>query len=261
MRYLRLLRAFAVAELKYELTYRLRLLGDVFQMAMVVATSVGAVLILFTYTDSLNGWGIAQMLVLLGVYYMVQGLEEMVLMPSVQKLIEHVRLGTLDFTLLKPANGQFLVSLRHMHAIQVFQALLGVMVLGVGLSRAGGAPGPWETFAFVVSLACGLLLIYALLMVLATTAFWFVRTENILVLFWAFVDAGRFPTDLYPGWMRLTMNTIVPVGIAITVPAQAVSGRLDAPRLALVVAWTVVGFWFSTWFWKRGLRSYTGASA
>jgi len=41
-----------------------------------------------------------------------------------------------------------------------------------------------------------------------------VRVDNILALFWAFLDAGRFPIDIYPGWLRLTMSTVVPVGIA-----------------------------------------------
>jgi ABC-type uncharacterized transport system permease subunit len=28
-----------------------------------------------------------------------------------------------------------------------------------------------------------------------------------------------------------------------------------------MVAGTVVVLWFANWFWRRGLRSYTGASA
>ena len=82
---------------------------EIVQMLLVVGSSIGAVLVLFSYTTALNDWTLPQMLVLLGVYYLVQGVEEMVFQPSVTQLMEHVRQGTLDFTLLKPANSQFLL--------------------------------------------------------------------------------------------------------------------------------------------------------
>ncbi len=51
------------------------------------------------------------------------------------------------------------------------------------------------------------------------------------------------------------------MGVAITVPAQAVAGRVDATGVAATVVGTIAALWFASWFWRRGLRSYTGASA
>lgn len=120
---------------------------------------------------------------------------------------------------------------------------------------------PAEAASFAVTLVCGLLLVYGLLLVLSTLAFWFVRVENLLVIFWSFLDAGRFPVDVYPGWLRVTLSTIVPIGIAVTVPAQAIAGRLDALGLLAMLVGTIVVCWFASWFWRHGLRSYSGASA
>ena len=36
---------------------------------------------------------------------------------------------------------------------------------------------------------------------------------------------GRYPVGLYPGWLRLVMTWIVPVGVMTTVPAQALTGE------------------------------------
>ena len=63
---------------------------------------------------------------------------------------------------------------------------------------------------FAVALFCGLVLVYVLLLSLSTLAFWFVRVENLLAVYEAFLDAGRFPVDIYPGWLRLTMSTVIP---------------------------------------------------
>jgi ABC-2 type transport system permease protein len=103
--------------------------------------------------------------------------------------------------------------------------------------------------------------VYGLVLVLSTLAFWFVRIENLLSIFWSFLDAGRFPVDVYPGWLRVTLSTVVPIGIAVTLPAEAVAGRLDTLGLFGMLVGTA-GVWaFAGWFWRLGLRNYTGASA
>lgn len=261
LRYLRLFGRFVRSELQYEMAYRLNLAIEILEVVVVIGTSVGAVLVIYGYADALNGWTLPRMLALLGVYYIVQGASELVVNPSMEKLIEHVRLGTLDFTLLKPASSQFLVSVRHVRVAQLSQLLLGFVVLGLAVARLEEGVSAWDAFAFTVALACGLLLIYALVLVLSTTAFWFVRVENVLTIFWAFMDAGRFPIDFYPGWLRLTLSSLVPIGVAVTLPAQAISGRLDPLGLALMVAGAAAATAFAAWFWRLGLRSYTGASA
>jgi ABC-2 type transport system permease protein len=175
--------------------------------------------------------------------------------------MEHVRLGTLDFILIKPANSQFMVSVRHVQVAQLGQLALGLVLVGVGIAQIGRQIGPVEVASFVVTLTCGLLLVYGLLLVLSTLSFWFVRVENLLAIFWSFLDAGRFPVDVYPGWLRITLSTVVPIGIAVTVPAQAIAGRLDMLGFVMMLLGTLVVCWFGAWFWRRGLRSYTGASA
>ncbi len=261
MRYLRLLLLFIRTEIQYELAYRVNFLADIFSMAMIVATSVAAVLVLFAYTPEMNGWTLAQMLVLLGVFYVVQGVGQLAFSPSFQQFMEHVRLGTLDFVLLKPANSQFLVSVRHFKVSNLGQIALGVGVIALGLIRLADGITAGAAIAFAVALACGLVLIYVLLLSLSTLAFWFVRVENLLAVYDAFLDAGRFPVDIYPGWLRATMSTVIPIGIAVTVPAQAVAGKLDSLGLAAIVAVAAGAWLFGRWFWGIGLRSYTGASA
>src|ERR687886_1682992 len=113
MRYLRLFAAFVRAEAQLGIEYRVNLALDALNELVIVVTSVAAVLVLFDHTPVLNGWTLPQMLVLLGVYYVVQGAQALVFEVSFERFMEHVRLGTLDFILLKPASSQFMVSVRH----------------------------------------------------------------------------------------------------------------------------------------------------
>ena len=38
---------------------------------------------------------------------------------------------------------------------------------------------------------------------------------------WQALETGRFPVDIYPGWLRGGLTYIIPVVFIITVPAQA----------------------------------------
>jgi ABC-2 type transport system permease protein len=261
MRYLRLLGIFTLTELQFALQYRVNLLLVLLEEVVTTATSLLAVVVLYSHTNVINGWTFGQMTVLLGVYYLLQGVQAVVFEQSFERFMEHVRLGTLDFILVKPVNSQFMVSTRHVQVPHLAQVLLGMAVLGAGLARLDQRVSLLDALGFGLTLACGLLLVYSLLLVLSTLAFWFVRVENLLAIFWSFVDAGRFPVDIYPGWLRLTLSSIVPIGIAVTVPAQAIAGRLEPLGLALMLAATAAAWLFAAWFWRRGLHNYTGASA
>ena len=261
IRYLSIIRTFMAAELKNEFAYRLNLVLGVVELLLVVGTSLGAVLVLFTHTTSLNGWTLPQMVALTGVYYLMQGGVNFVFAPSFEKLMEHVRMGTLDFTLIKPANAQVLLSTRHFKILELADFVIGFGVVGVGLYMLSATVTPWALVSFIVTLACGIMCVYALLLTLVTLSFWFVKVDNIMAIFWAFTDAGRFPIDLYPGWLRFTLATVVPIGIAVTVPAEAISGRMSYETFVEMLLGTGLALGAASWFWRIGLRNYTGASA
>lgn len=66
---------------------------------------------------------------------------------------------------------------------------------------------------------------------------------------------------IYPGWLRYSVTFLVPVAFAVTVPAGALTSRLEWETLALAAALAVALFTFSPRFLRVGLRRYSGASA
>jgi ABC-2 type transport system permease protein len=261
MRYLRMFRAFASTEFQFEMEYRGNFYLSILEMFLVIGTSIAAVLVMFEHTTTMNGWTLPQMIVLLGVYYLIQGGVSLVFSPSFERVMEHVRVGTLDFHLLKPVNTQFLVSTRHLKVVRAADLVLGLMVVIVGLFQVGEQIGLGQALLFSASILFGWMLVYALILGLVTLAFWFVRVENLLAIFWAFTEAGRFPVDVYPLWLRVSLSTIVPIGIAVTAPANVIAGRMDAVAVAALGAGTVLAVGVASLLWRWGLRSYTGASA
>ena len=105
-------------------------------------------------------------------------------------------------------------------------------------------------------MACGLWLVAC-----GSCAFWFVRVENILVIFQSMYEAGRWPVGIYPPWLRISLTFLVPVAFAITVPAEALTGRLTLDTLAGALALAVFLMVVSRRVWVVGVRHYSGASA
>jgi ABC-2 type transport system permease protein len=178
-----------------------------------------------------------------------------------EQLIESVRDGTLDFTLTKPEDAQLLVSVKRVEIWKLIDILLGFAVLVTALMRLGEKVGGGQAATFVVMLLAGAIIIYSFWLILATLSFWFVRVENILVIFQSMYEAGRWPISLYPGWQRFALTFIVPVAFATTVPAEALTGRLTGETLVGAVIIAAVLFVASRAFWQVGLRQYSGTSA
>jgi ABC-2 type transport system permease protein len=66
---------------------------------------------------------------------------------------------------------------------------------------------------------------------------------------------------IYPGWLKWILTVVVPIAFAVTVPAEAVAGRLGLETLLGAIALATALLAFSRWFWKQGLKRYSGASA
>ena len=96
---------------------------------------------------------------------------------------------------------------------------------------------------------------------IATLAFWIVNVWEIIELFQGVYLAGRFPVSIYPGWLRFGVTFVVPLAFAITVPAEAITSRLEWSTVGIAIGFAAVLFVFTRWWWGFGLRRYSGASA
>ncbi len=261
MNYLRLFGVYVRINVLGEMAYRVNFYVQLLQSLVELGTAIAGLAVIFTYTDTLRGWTPDEMLALVGVYFMAGGVIGLVIEPSLEQFITSVRDGSLDFTLTKPEDAQFLVSLQTVNIWRVIDIVMGAAVLGTALVRLGEKIGAGQALSFGLMSLSGLVIIYSFWLILATLAFWFVRVENILVIFQSMYEAGRWPISLYPGWLRFALTFIVPVAFATTMPAEALTGRLALPTIAGALGLAVSLAVLSRILWRIGLRHYAGASA
>lgn len=262
MKYLRLFFVFFRIGMMNDLAYRVNFIFEVIQALTGLAVVWGTLGVIFAHTETIGGWGPNELLSLVGVYFLMGALIEMMIEPSMRQFMEDVQQGTLDFTLTKPADAQLLVSMREVRIWPGLQALMGLGVIALSLVRMRADVGLMQSAAFGLTLIAGIAIVYSFFIMLATCSFWFIRANNLLYIFQSMYESGaRWPVGIYPRWLRFAMTFLVPIAFAVTVPAQAIVGRFNVSTLLGALALAAALLAISRWFWKLGVRHYSGASA
>ena len=244
-----------------EMQYRANFFIAIVQSLLSVAVAIAVLALVYSHTDALNGWTQSELLVVLGVQILLGGVIHATVQPNMERLTQDVHEGKLDFALVKPADAQLLVSLRELRLWQFVDVLSGAIVIGVGLSRLQTSVGVEHSLAFFGLLLVGALLLYCFWLFLATGSFWVIDMWFLDDLFEGVYQVGRWPIGVYPGWLRYSMTYLVPIGFAVTVPAQAVTDRLAWRTVVIALAFAAVVFVLTRRFWKFGVSRYSGASA
>lgn len=244
-----------------EMQYRVNFFLSLLQSLIAIATGLIGLWLVFSHTSALDGWTVYQLLVVVGVYTLMNGLIQTVIQPNMERLMGEVQDGTLDYALTKPVDGQLIVSVREIRIWNMVDVLTGLVVVGWALPHLSAHPGLLAALAFVLVLLCGGLMVYSFWLLLTTLAFWIVRMNDLINLFQGLYAAGRYPITIYPVWMRLGLTFLVPIAFAVTVPAEALTGRLTLDTIAGSLALTIFFLALTRWFWKRGVKHYSGASA
>jgi ABC-2 type transport system permease protein len=261
MSYLKIIGLYLRLGILNELQYRTNFFVQLFQSALGLIVALGGLAIVFDHTTNLNGWTQPELLAVVGVYFIVGGLIGTLIQPSMQLLMEDIRQGTLDFAILKPVETQILISVRQVQIWKMVDVGIGLVLVAIGLTQLGAQIGLQQALLFVVLLIAGVAIVYSFWLILATFAFWFIRIDNILVIFQSMYEAGRWPVRIYPGWLQFTLTFLVPVAFAVTVPVEALTNRLTVQTFIGAIALAAFMLTASHFFWRFGIRSYSGASA
>ncbi len=182
--------------------------------------------------------------------------------PNTEKFNTSVRDGTLDYTLLQPANSMFLVTFSRMVIWRVWDLVLGAVLIVVGIQheRAGYHAPPTCSASCCCPLPASLIL-YSLWIVMIAATFWFTKFDNNVTILQALLDTGRYPATVYPSWLRLIVTFVVPIAVATTIPLQALRGELSCWQVLLFLGISAASFLVASRVWKAGVRKYSGASS
>jgi len=243
------------AELEYRINFIIATLSS-------LGNLIGSIFGLFLFYRSgyrFEGWTWEEALVILGIFTLLQGFSAMFLVPNLNRIVEQVEQGTLDFVLLKPISSQFWLSIRTVSPWGIPDVIFGGLIIVYAGVRLG-----LEISNYLLStipIFFGIISLYSLWFMLGATSIWFVKIYNVTEVLRGLLEAGRYPMVAYPAAYRFFFTFIVPVAFLTTVPAEVMLGR--SPIIWVVAAGALaLGLLLaSSIFWRFALSFYTSASS
>jgi ABC-2 type transport system permease protein len=250
-----------------------RELGYRFNFLARAVTGVGWLLLLVFYFDlifgktkSIGDWNREEYYFLMGTWFVLYGLVETLFLENCTRFSELVRTGNLDFLLTKPIDAQFLASLERIDWAEIPSVLFG-LGLTVYATYVGELPmTPARGIGFAALVLCGVAILYSFMITLASISVWVVRTQSLHELWFYIVQFGRYPAEIYGSGMlgmgiRFLLLYLLPVMLAINVPARFAIKAIEPGMIAYMVVASVALLALSRWFFYLALHRYRSASS
>ncbi|HEY3330002.1 MAG TPA: ABC-2 family transporter protein [Capsulimonadaceae bacterium] len=267
MRYLRLYGAFWRNSIRQAVEFRANFFANLFANFGWMMSLLVFLEIIYRNTQSVGGWSKPEMLVLFGTYSSLRGVSNMLFYNNLSQLPTFIRTGTMDFILTKPVNSQFYTSLRFIGLDDLGQTLGGLCVIGYGyVILPSHQPAPLLTVAaFVVMMACALVLFYAITLLMMTLSFWLVRLDNLMVLGDTMFSIARTPISIFQrlGPVPYYLFTyLLPLAFIASLPVKTLFGAPNALSLVLQsLALAALFLTAASAFWRHATRAYSSASS
>jgi len=260
-RYLRLLGVQLRASALLSLQYRYEFLVDGPIEFFWAITMIIPLMIVFQGRTSVAGWTLGEALVVSGWFVLLQGILEGAINPSLTSVVEHIRKGTLDFILLKPADAQFLVSTAKFEPWRAMNILTGIGVFIYAFHLLGRPPSVLGLLSSILLLATSSLLLYSLWILTVSAAFYVVKVDNLTYFFSSIFDAARWPSSVFRGVLSFIFTFVIPLALMTTYPAQAMLGKLSAATLLSAVIGSLLFALLARLIWLQSISKYTSASS
>ncbi len=259
-RYLQLLKLQLRTSALLAAQYRFDFLIDGLISVVWAAAAIAPLLIVyFQRARAIPGWTLNEALVVTGWFILLQAILDGAINPGLQAVVEHIRKGTLDFVLLKPADAQFLVSTSRFQLWRVTSAITAIVVFVVAFNRMGRLPSPMGLAMSVLLLGVATLVLYSMWILIVSTAFYVVKVDNLTYMFSSIFDAARWPSSVFRGALKVFFTFVIPLALMTTYPAEALLGRLEPITLAYALGASVAFATASRTVWLLSLRRYASA--
>lgn len=261
MRYLRLYLHFLRFSFSRALEFRLDFFFRIVMDVVFYAVDLIFFTLLYGHTSVLGGWSLDQVYLFVCGYFLVDALHMAIFANNLWWLPIFINRGDLDYYLVRPVSSLFFLSLRDFAANSFMNVVIAAGLVTWALWRYPGELGAGAILAYLAFLLLGVFLLYLSRLTFIIPVFWLQSDRGLAEVSWAMARLGERPVQIYAGWLRWLLLTVVPMAFIASVPAYILFQGLSLRWLALAAVVTAGLCGFTLWFWRRAMTAYTSASS
>ncbi len=215
----------------------------------------------FIHTKSVNGWNKYQMLMLTFQGGLMDSAFTLCIVPGLKRLPEMINTGNLDFILLKPINKRFNISCNEFDFPQIKNVLINITGIVYCINKLNLSLNPIKIFIYLLLSINGFLLIYSIMFILMSLAFWFMRMDIVMGIGSEFITIGNKPASIYPSIIQKILIYILPLLVCFNFPVLFLVKNLSIYYIFYSFLSTAIVFYLSNIIFNRGLKRYASAGS
>lgn len=244
-----------------EMEFRGNFLFGIVRQMLWLGSFLLMISVMFRNTDSLAGWSAPEVLIVLALSRLIEGIMNALFVQNIMTLPQSVQRGEFDFFLLKPLPVQLYTAFRDFSVNSLFNIFAGIVLLVYATSQLPYAVSLLDWGLFVAMVALGITIFYSLLILVASLVFRLERLEALWGFMTLFSEPLTVPFDIFPRPARIVLTYLLPIAFVVFFPAQALTSRLTWQHVLLAVGFTALFLVLANAAWLSGLRRYTSASS
>tara|TARA_B100001029_G_C15063775_1_gene461307 strand:+ start:8121 stop:8852 length:732 start_codon:yes stop_codon:yes gene_type:complete len=217
--------------------------------------------IIFSYVDVLGAFSAADVKIFLVITFLGDTVYMMIFSGNLFNLNRLIISGDLDFALIRPVNGQFMVSFRYVKSYAIISLIILGLLLSKLISENSNDISIDNILLFLFSFLVGQSIWYSIDFMIGCLAFWF---KNFTVGGWLsheFLKFAERPDSIYTGLLRRTMFTILPMALLSSIPSRMLIYGPGWDFLFGQIFVAIIFVFLSKIVWKKGIKKYESASS
>jgi len=213
--------------------------------------------VLFSHLGLIAGWNWAEILILIGTYFTIDGLIYTLFYWNMLKIKNFVENRNLDNVLTKPVSSQFVMSTQEIQASMYIQFVTTVIFIIIGVSKLGFSISFVQVLLYIVLVVCAAILAYSLWFIFTCLIFWIPNIDNIIHFFEEIFSFAQYPANIFSGVLKILIHFVIPLALMTTIPSQILTKKVETKYVILTFILTIVFFILTKIIWRLGIKKYT----
>jgi ABC-2 type transport system permease protein len=239
--------------------------GDFFTSALLhlLESVVSLILIgiIFTHVSAIGDWNRYQVFLLNLTFTLTTSLTYFLFVYANDDFAEDLNKGNIDKYLTKPIDIQYQSSFSKLHWHSIFQIVGSFIAICYILFHSSLHFSLGSFLSYILLVVVSVICYYSINYIFVLTIFLGGRISNIGILPSALWDLGKMPTSIYGQFSQILLSTILPVGLAATVPVGVLTQIISPAWTFIAITISLIFLVLSRLMLLFAIRNYSSASS
>ena len=241
--------------MKKLLEYKADFVFNIISVFIWIGVGILNIAIIFTRLDNFNGWSLAEIGLLYGVWSLTFSIYN-AFGHGIMDIEGHVVNGTLDTLLTKPLDPLFQIICKRINTMGLGFLSFGIIIVIISIQGLDIYWSFWNMSYLVLTTLTGGLLIFSTYLILASLSFWFIRSSAAIKIGYDVHRFSQYPIDIYGKGIKMILVVLLPYSFTNYYPVSFILGRVDLFYGIISPIVCVMVFLISMLVWKLGLKRY-----